>query len=53
MKVMMRTVLSELEPKLPAHTRWRRGEWTRRRAVTLVPAAGARVVWERRGAKGR
>ena len=57
MKVIMRTVLSELEPMLPTDRRsasaWRRGEWTRRRAVTLVPAAGARVVWERRGARGR
>jgi cytochrome P450 len=53
MKLILRTVLSELEPRLPANGRWRRGEWTRRRAVTLVPAAGARVVWERRDAEGR
>jgi hypothetical protein len=51
MKVILRTMLRDLEPKLPARSLWRRGEWTRRRAVTLVPAAGARVVWERRGAK--
>jgi cytochrome P450 len=51
MKLMLRTMLSELEPKVPANARrWRRGESNRRRAVTLVPAAGARVVWERRGA---
>ena len=49
MRVILRTVLSELEPKVPRHSRgWRRGEWTWRRAITLVPAAGARVVWERR-----
>jgi cytochrome P450 len=49
MKLILRTVLSELEPKLPSHgRRRRRGEWNRRRAITLVPAAGARVVWERR-----
>jgi cytochrome P450 len=49
MRLILRTVLSELEPKVPKHSRgWRRGEWTWRRAITLVPAAGARVVWERR-----
>jgi cytochrome P450 len=47
MKLILRTVLGELEPTL--ERRWRRGEWNRRRAVTLVPAAGARVVWRRRG----
>jgi cytochrome P450 len=51
MKLMLRTMLGELEPKVPANARrWRRGESNRRRAVTLVPAAGARVVWERRAA---
>jgi cytochrome P450 len=55
MKLILRTILSELQPSVPAKGRWpgpgrwRRGEGTRRRAVTLVPAAGARVVWERRG----
>jgi len=48
MKLMLRTMLSELEPSLPAGRRWRAGEWNRRRAVTLVPAAGTRVVWQRR-----
>jgi cytochrome P450 len=49
MRVMLRTVLSELEPTVPKHSRgWRRGEWIRRRPITLVPAGGARVVWERR-----
>jgi cytochrome P450 len=50
MKLILRTVLSELEPRLPPGGRFRRGEWTRRRAITLVPAAGTRVVWERRRA---
>jgi cytochrome P450 len=50
MKLMLRTVLSELEPTLPRGRRWRAGEWNRRRAITLVPAAGTRVVWRRRGA---
>ncbi len=49
MKVMLRTMLRELHPRRPRGTLWRRGEWTRRRAITFVPAAGARVVWERRG----
>jgi cytochrome P450 len=49
MKLMLRTVLSELEPTLARGRRWRAGEWNRRRAITLVPAAGTRVVWRRRG----
>ncbi|HEX7610576.1 MAG TPA: cytochrome P450, partial [Solirubrobacteraceae bacterium] len=49
MKLILRTVLSELEPQLPARApRWRRGELIRRRAITLVPAAGARVSWRTR-----
>ncbi len=52
MKLILRTVLSELEPTLPQGRRWRAGEWNRRRAITLVPAAGARVVWRTRGASG-
>jgi cytochrome P450 len=50
MKLILRTVLSELEPSVPARggRLWRRGEWNRRRAITLVPAAGARVVWHKR-----
>jgi cytochrome P450 len=51
MKLILRTMLAELEPRLPAGRRWRRGEWNRRRAVTLVPAAGTRVVWQRRAAR--
>jgi len=53
MKVMLRTMLGELEPRLADRRAGRRGERIRRRAITLVPAAGAQVVWERRhGAVG-
>jgi cytochrome P450 family 135 len=48
MKLILRTVLAELEPALAPSRMWHTGEWNRRRAVTLVPAAGARVVWHRR-----
>jgi cytochrome P450 len=48
MKTMLRTMLRELHPSVPGRSVWRRGEWNRRRAITLVPAAGARVVWTRR-----
>jgi cytochrome P450 len=48
MKVMLRTMLRELHPRVPRAGVWRRGEWTRRRAITLVPAGGTRVVWTRR-----
>jgi cytochrome P450 family 135 len=48
MKVMLRTMLKELHPRAPRSALWRKGEWNRRRAITLVPAAGARVVWTRR-----
>jgi cytochrome P450 len=47
MRLMLQTMLSELQPSVPGR-RWRRGEWVRRRAITLVPAAGARVSWSRR-----
>jgi cytochrome P450 family 135 len=55
MKTMLRTMLSEYEPSVPRGGLlrggiWRDGEWNRRRAITLVPAAGARVVWKRRAA---
>jgi cytochrome P450 family 135 len=54
MKLMLRTMLGELEPSLPdTGRRAARGEWNRRRAITLVPARGARVVWERRDARRR
>ncbi len=51
---MLRTMLGELEPRLPDGRAWRsggarrRGELVRRRAITLVPARGASVVWRRR-----
>jgi cytochrome P450 len=48
MRVILSIVLSELRPRLAPGIRGRRGERTKRRAITLVPAAGARVVWERR-----
>jgi cytochrome P450 family 135 len=48
MKLILGTVLGELEPQRPAGRRHRRGEWIRRRAITLVPGAGAKVVWRRR-----
>ena len=55
MKLMLRTMLSELEPHLPEGRPWAprgRGELIRRRAITLVPMAGARVRWERRTGRG-
>jgi cytochrome P450 len=48
MKVMLRTMLGELQPRLADGRAGRRDERIRRRAITLVPAAGARVVWQRR-----
>ncbi|HEY4897703.1 MAG TPA: cytochrome P450 [Solirubrobacteraceae bacterium] len=48
MKLILSTVLGELRPSLPRRAGRRRGELIRRRAITLVPSAGAKVVWERR-----
>jgi cytochrome P450 len=50
MKLILHTVLGELSPSLAARdARWaRKGEWNRRRAITLVPSSGARMVWRRR-----
>jgi cytochrome P450 family 135 len=59
MKLMLRTILGDLQPSLQHETRRRGprgarrrgfegGERIRRRAITLVPAAGTRVVWSRR-----
>jgi cytochrome P450 len=50
MKLMLRTMLSELQPSVPPGRRRGQvgGEWIRRRAITLVPARGARVVWHKR-----
>ena len=50
MKLMLRTMLGELRRACRAAARCARGaaaSWNRRRAITLVPAGGARVVWER------
>ena len=52
MKLMLRTMLSELAPSLPRGAFARRDELNRRRAITLVPARGARVVWSRRAGRG-
>jgi cytochrome P450 len=54
MRSMLRTMLSELSPSVPRAGRLspagltRRGEWSMRRAITLVPSSGARVVWSAR-----
>jgi cytochrome P450 family 135 len=49
MKLMLRTMLGELEPSLPAGRMVSPGgEWIRRRAITLVPGQGARVAWRER-----
>jgi cytochrome P450 len=50
MKLILRTVLSELEPSLAGRSRGRE-ERIRRRAITMVPSAGARVVWARRAGR--
>ncbi len=48
MKLMLATMLGELQPSLPQGRRGRRAELVRRRAITLVPSAGARVLWSAR-----
>ncbi len=55
MKLMLRTMLAELRPsaaaarrRLPGARGGARDELNRRRAITLVPSRGARVVWNRR-----
>jgi len=50
MKLILQTILKELSPEMPAKGSrlWRKGEWNQRRAITLVPSAGARVVWRKR-----
>jgi cytochrome P450 family 135 len=54
MKLMLRTMLSELAPRAADERaglgggRVARDELNRRRAITLVPSRGARVVWSRR-----
>jgi cytochrome P450 family 135 len=58
MKLMLRTMLGELAPRVPDERgplgalrglRGARDELNRRRAITLVPSRGARVVWSTRG----
>ena len=55
MKLMLRTMLEALEPSLPRRGArlFATGEWNVRRAITLVPSAGARVVWSERPGRGR
>jgi cytochrome P450 len=50
MKLMLGTMLGELHPSLPRRggRLFAKGEWNVRRAITLVPAGGARVEWSRR-----
>jgi len=48
MKVILRTILAELEPRAPDGWRGRRDELTRRPKLILVPSRGATVVWRRR-----
>jgi cytochrome P450 family 135 len=48
MRLMLATILAELTPSLPLGRRARADERNRRRAITLVPSRGARVVWRER-----
>jgi cytochrome P450 len=48
MKTILRTMLATHEPRVPHGRAGRRDEPIRRRAITLVPGRGARVVWQRR-----
>jgi cytochrome P450 len=48
MRLMLATMLAELTPSLPPGRRARADERNRRRAITLVPSRGARVVWRER-----
>jgi cytochrome P450 len=48
MRLMLATILAELTPSLPPGRRARVDERNRRRAITLVPSRGARVVWRER-----
>jgi cytochrome P450 family 135 len=48
MRLMLATMLAELTPSLPPGRRARADERNRRRAITLVPSRGARVVWRGR-----
>jgi cytochrome P450 len=48
MRTIMRTVLGELRPRAPGGLGGRFAEPIMRRAITLAPGRGGRVVWERR-----
>jgi cytochrome P450 len=48
MRTILRTVLGELRPQSPAGLSGRFAEPIMRRAITLAPGRGGRVVWERR-----
>jgi len=48
MRLMLATILAELAPSLPPGRRASADERNRRRAITLVPSRGARVVWRER-----
>ncbi len=50
-KLILRTVLAELEPRAPQGWRGRRGERMRWSHRTLTPSRGATVVWTRRAAR--
>jgi cytochrome P450 len=47
-KVILRTILAELEPRSPVGRRARRSEGMRWAHRTLAPSRGATVVWRRR-----
>ncbi len=47
MKVILRTILAELTPR-PAGRWGHRDERVRRRAITMTPWSGARVIWKDR-----
>ena len=49
-KLILATMLSELEPRLPQGRRSRRGERMRWSHRTLAPSRGATVIWRRRSA---
>lgn len=50
MRTIMRVVLAQLTPHPPGGVLGRLSEPIMRRAITLAPGRGARVVWERRAA---
>ncbi len=48
MRLMLQTMLRELDPMRPRYSAFAAASGFVRRAITLVPTAGARVVWQRR-----